>query len=121
VRDVMHRGDALPLIRSGSAMSEAIVEMSAKGFGCVGVIDSADRLVGIVTDGDLRRHMSGDLLAMTVDAVMTHAPKTVHPDQLASEALELLNTSKITALLVVNEGRPVGLVHFHDLLRAGVA
>ena len=121
VRDVMHPGDALPLIKRGAPMSEAIVEMSAKGFGCVAVLDPDGKLAGVVTDGDLRRHMRADLLQATVDTVMTKAPKTVRPGQLASEALQLLNSSKITALIVVDSGRPVGIVHFHDLLRAGVA
>jgi len=101
-------------------MSDAIVEMTAKGLGCVGILDG-ERLIGIITDGDLRRHMSPHLLDRPVDDVMTRAPKTVQPDQLASEALELLNASKVTALIVAEGGRAVGLVHFHDLLRAGIA
>ena len=121
VRDLMHPDAALPLIRRGAPMSEAIVEMSAKGFGCVAVINPDGKLAGVVTDGDLRRHMRADLLQARVEEVMTAAPKTVRPDQLASEALQLLNASKITALIVVDDGRPVGIVHFHDLLRAGVA
>jgi len=121
VRDVMHPGAAVPLIARGALMSEAIVEMSAKGFGCVAVTDSDGKLAGLITDGDLRRHMRIDLLQAPVDKVMTASPKTIRPDQLASEALELLNSSKITALIVVDLGRPVGIVHFHDLLRAGVA
>ncbi|MGA3307414.1 MAG: KpsF/GutQ family sugar-phosphate isomerase [Xanthobacteraceae bacterium] len=121
IRDVMHPGAAVPLIARGALMSEAIVEMSAKGFGCVAVTDTAGRLAGVITDGDLRRHMRGDLLQAPVDEVMTASPKTVRPDQLASEALQLLNASKITALIVVDLDRPVGIVHFHDLLRAGVA
>jgi arabinose-5-phosphate isomerase len=121
VRDVMHPGDAVPLIKRGAPMSEAIVEMSAKGFGCVAVTDNDGKLAGVITDGDLRRHMRVDLLQASVDAVMTASPKTVRPDQLASEALQILNSSKITALMVVDSGRPVGIVHFHDLLRAGVA
>jgi arabinose-5-phosphate isomerase len=121
VRDVMHPGAAVPLIARGAPMSEAIVEMSAKGFGCVAVIDADRKLAGVVTDGDLRRHMRDDLLQAPVDEVMTASPKTVRPDQLASEALQLLNASKITALIVVESNRPVGIVHFHDLLRAGVA
>ena len=121
VRDVMHPGESVPLIRHGAPMSEAIVEMSAKGFGCVAVIDAAGKLAGVITDGDLRRHMRADLLQMPVEKVMTASPKTVRPDQLAGEALQLLNASKITALIVVEAGRPVGIVHFHDLLRAGVA
>jgi arabinose-5-phosphate isomerase len=121
VRDVMHPGSAVPLIGRDALMSEAIVEMSAKGFGCVAVTDDDGRLLGVITDGDLRRHMRDDLLRAPVGEVMTASPKTVRPAQLASEALELINSSKITALIVVEDGRPVGIVHFHDLLRAGVA
>jgi arabinose-5-phosphate isomerase len=121
VRDLMHPGAAIPTIRRGAPMSEAIVEMSSKGFGCVAVTDADGRLAGVITDGDLRRHMRADLLQARVEEVMTAAPKTVQPDQLASEALHVLNTSKITALIVVDNERPVGIVHFHDLLRAGVA
>jgi arabinose-5-phosphate isomerase len=121
VRDVMHPGAALPLIGQDALMSAAIVEMSAKGFGCVAVTDGAGRLAGVITDGDLRRHMRDDLLRAPVGEVMTASPKTVRPEQLASEALELINSLKITALIVVGGDRPVGIVHFHDLLRAGVA
>jgi arabinose-5-phosphate isomerase len=121
VRDVMHPGQAVPLIERGAPMSEAIVEMSAKGFGCVAVTDRDGKLVGVITDGDLRRHMRADLLQAAVDDIMTVSPKTVRPDQLAGEALKLLNSSKITALIVLEAERPVGIVHFHDLLRAGVA
>jgi arabinose-5-phosphate isomerase len=121
VAEVMHPGAAVPLIKRGAPMSDAIVEMSAKGFGCVAVIEENGTLAGVITDGDLRRHMRADFLQASVDAVMTAAPKTVRPDQLASEALQILNSSKITALIVVEAERPVGIVHFHDLLRAGVA
>jgi arabinose-5-phosphate isomerase len=121
VGNVMHTGAAIPLATVGTRMSEAVVEMSAKGFGCVGIADADGKLVGIVTDGDLRRHMRPDLLDARVETVMTRGPKTVRPDQLASEALEIINSSKITALIVAEAGKPVGIVHFHDLLRAGVA
>jgi arabinose-5-phosphate isomerase len=121
VRDLMHKGASVPLIARGAAMSEAIVEMTAKGFGCVGITDAGGKLVGIITDGDLRRHMGAGLLAAKVDGVMTKNPKSVSGDQLVSEALELLNSSKITAVFVVEDGRPAGIVHLHDLLRAGVA
>ena len=121
IRDVMHPGAAVPLIARGALMSEAIVEMSAKGFGCVAVTDGDGRLAGVITDGDLRRHMRADLLRAPVEQVMTASPKTVRPDQLASEALQILNSSKITALIVVEAERPIGVVHIHDLLRAGVA
>jgi len=121
VRDIMHRGSDVPLARLGTRMSEAIAEMTAKTFGCVGIVDHDGRLAGIITDGDLRRHMSPDLLSHTVDTIMTREPVTVRPDQLVSEALEFLNSMKKTQLLVVDAGKPVGVVHFHDLLRAGVA
>jgi arabinose-5-phosphate isomerase len=121
VRDIMHEGPAMPLIKCGALMSDAIVEMSAKGFGCVAVTDDSGKLAGIITDGDLRRHMRADLLQLTVDAVMTTSPIIVRPDQLASEALQLLNSLKKQALIVVESDRPVGIVNFHDLLRAGVA
>jgi arabinose-5-phosphate isomerase len=121
VGNVMHEGKAIPLATLGTRMADAVIEMSAKGFGCVGITDAGGRLVGIITDGDLRRHMGPNLLEARVDDVMTRGPKTVRPDQLASEALEILNSSKITALIVADAGKPVGVVNVHDLLRAGVA
>jgi len=121
VRDIMHTGAEIPLASVGARMSEAIAEMTAKTFGCVGITDRRGHLVGIITDGDLRRHMSANLLDLAVEEVMTPQPRTVRPDQLVSEALELLNSSKKTQLMVVDGGKPVGVVHFHDLLRAGVA
>ena len=121
VRDIMHTGAAVPLVRLGTRMADAIVEMSGKGLGCVGIADESGRLVGIITDGDLRRHMSAGLIDQAVDAIMTRRPKTVRPDQLVSEVLELLNASNITVVIVVDGGKPVGVVHMHDLLRAGVA
>jgi len=121
VRDIMHDRAAMPLVCLGTPMSAAIVEMSAKSFGCVAITDRDDHLVGIITDGDLRRHMRADLLDARVEDIMTRSPKTVRPDQIASEVLELLNASKLTAALVVEHERPIGIVHLHDLLRIGVA
>ncbi|HOV03604.1 MAG TPA: KpsF/GutQ family sugar-phosphate isomerase [Kaistiaceae bacterium] len=121
VRDVMHTGSAVPLVPEGTAMSEAIVVMTGKGFGCLGIVGADGALSGIITDGDLRRHIGDDLLARRVEEVMTPKPKTVRPDALVSEAMQMLNAAKITALLVAAEGRPVGIVHFHDLLRIGAA
>jgi arabinose-5-phosphate isomerase len=121
VRDLMHSGDSVPLAALGTKMSEAVLMMSAKGFGCVGITDPSGKLVGIITDGDLRRHMRNNLLDARVDDVMTRAPKTVRPDQLISETLELLNSTKVTALFAVEAGKPVGVIHIHDLLRAGAA
>lgn len=120
-RDLMHAGPAVPLKPLGTKMSDALVEMSSKGFGCVGIIDSNGHVVGIVTDGDLRRHMRADLMTVSVDEVMTKNPKTISRDLLALEALEMLNSAKITALLVTDARKPIGIVHLHDLLRAGVA
>ncbi|MEH2510691.1 arabinose-5-phosphate isomerase [Nitrobacteraceae bacterium AZCC 1564] len=121
VRDLMHKETEVPVKPLGTKMSEALVEMTSKGFGCVGIIDGRGDLVGIVTDGDLRRHMRPDLMTASVDEVMTKNPKTIRPDLLASEALEILNSSKITALIVTEGKTPVGIVHLHDILRAGVA
>ncbi len=121
VRDLMHSGAAIPLKPLGTKMSDALVEMSSKGFGCVGIVDEGGHLAGIVTDGDLRRHMRPDLMTARVDEVMTTNPKTIAANLLAGEALEILNTSKITALIVTDGRKPVGIVHLHDLLRAGVA
>ena len=120
-RDLMHSGDAVPLKPLGTKLSDALVEMSSKGFGCVGIIDARGLIVGIVTDGDLRRHMRPDLMTASVDDVMTKNPKTISRDTLAGEALEVLNSSKITTLIVTDAGKPVGILHLHDLLRAGVA
>ncbi|MFG1391877.1 KpsF/GutQ family sugar-phosphate isomerase [Xanthobacter agilis] len=121
VRDVMRGGEALPLVRTGTLMGETLVEMSGKGLGCVAVIDAQGHLTGIVTDGDLRRHMANDLVVQPVERVMTPSPKTVRSDQLASEALKIMNAQKITSLLVADDRRPVGVLHIHDLLHIGVA
>jgi arabinose-5-phosphate isomerase len=118
---IMSTGDLLPLVAQGSRMGEALVTMSAKGFGCVLVVDARGLLSGIITDGDLRRHMSADLLGQTVDQVMTANPASVPPETLVAEALEIVETRKIGALIVTEDRRPVGLVHVLDLLRIGAA
>src|SRR5256886_8225443 len=120
VRDLMHTGDAVPIKSLGTKMSEALVEMSAKGFGCVAIVDGRGQVAGIITDGDLRRHMRPDLMDTPVDDVMTRNPKTIASNSLASEALKLMS-SKISTLIVTDADRPVGIIHLHDLLRAGVA
>ena len=119
--DLMQSGEALPLKPLGTVMSDALVEMSAKGFGCVCIVDPRGQLAGIITDGDLRRQMRPDLMTALVDDVMTRAPKTIDRSSLASEALEVLNSAKITTLVVTEAGKPAGILHLHDLLRAGVA
>jgi arabinose-5-phosphate isomerase len=121
VADVMHKGERLPLARDSEPMSAALVTMTQKSFGCLGILDAKGKLIGIVTDGDLRRHMGADLVRARTADIMTRRPKTATPKMLASAALEMINASRITALFVVEKGKPVGIVHVHDLLRAGVA
>ena len=121
VGQMMHAGDEMPVVRAGAIMSDVLLVIAGKRFGCVGVLDDGGRLVGIVTDGDLRRHMGDVLLGKNVEAVMTPDPITVGPKFLASAALEMMNRMRITALFVVDGKKPVGILHLHDLLRAGVA
>jgi arabinose-5-phosphate isomerase len=121
--DLMHKGDKLPLAPIGAMMSEALVVMTEKSFGCLGVVDETGRLAGIITDGDLRRHMGPGLLATPVCEVMTRGPKAIAPDMLASAVLAMMNCSErpFTAVFVVQDEKPVGIIHIHDLLRSGVA
>jgi arabinose-5-phosphate isomerase len=120
VSDLMHSGEAMPLVPPDMKMSEALVVMSAKSFGTLGILESG-RLTGIVTDGDLRRHMAADLLERPVGEIMTRGPLTIRPQALAAEALNLMNARKTTCVFAVDEGKPVGLLHIHDCLRAGIA
>ena len=120
-RDCMHRGAELPIVSEGGLMSDGIVTMSAKGFGCLIVTRADGGLAGIITDGDLRRNMSHDLLARNVETVMTRNPITIPPDALAVEALEIMDSSRRSALIVVEAGTPVGLIRILDLLQIGVA
>jgi len=122
VRDIMHVGDAMPLVPLGTGMADAILVMTAKTFGCVGVTDSGGKLVGIITDGDLRRHMGETLLRSPVDKVMTKQPKTIRPQALAAEALGVMNRQAISSLFAVDhERRALGIVRIHDCLQAGIA
>ena len=124
VRDVMHGSDAMPLATPDTAMDRALLVMTERRFGCLGIIDAAGRLTGIITDGDLRRAMGPGLFARSAGSVMTPSPRTIGPDALAAEALHVMNARDrpITALFVVEgEGRPVGILHIHDLLRAGLS
>lgn len=123
VSDLMHAGDELPVISMDAPMSDVLIAISQKGFGVVGVINPKGNLAGIITDGDLRRHMNG-LLDMTAAEVMTANPKTIAPDALAEQAVANMNDRKITCLFVTeagNGGPPLGILHIHDCLRAGVA
>nr|WP_246504040.1 KpsF/GutQ family sugar-phosphate isomerase [Plastoroseomonas arctica] len=124
VRDLMHAGSDVPLAPKTMPMDRAIIAMTEKRFGCLGITDSEGRLAGIVTDGDLRRALDAEapLLGRTAGEVMTRAPRAVAPETLAAEALRLMNERSITVLFVVDAaGAPVGILHIHDLLRAGVA
>ena len=118
--DLMHGGDGVPLVTPDQPMTEVLLVMTGKRLGCAGVVENGT-LIGIITDGDLRRHLQGDLLGQSARAVMTAAPKTVPPTMLAAEALRIMNAKSITTLFVVEDGRPVGVLHVHDLLRSGVA
>ncbi len=122
VADIMHGTDQLPLVDPAARMADALLEMTAKRFGCVGVVGEDGRLTGIVTDGDLRRAMSPDLLQRGAGEIMTRGAATIRAGALASEALYLMNSRSITNLFVVDDDdRPTGIVHIHDCLRAGVA
>jgi arabinose-5-phosphate isomerase len=122
VADLMHRDASIPLVPTGTVMAEAIIVMTQKSFGCVGVVDSQRRLIGIITDGDLRRHMGDRLLGTMVEAVMSAQPKTIRVHALALEALGLMNALSITSLFAVDDDRhPMGILHIHDCLRAGIA
>jgi arabinose-5-phosphate isomerase len=121
VAEIMHDGDRVPVIGLDAGMADALIEMTAKSFGCVAVLDDRGTLVGIVTDGDLRRHMNAGLLRQKVRDVMTPRPKTIEPNALAAEAVRKMNDGAITSLFVVEADKPVGIVHIHDCLRAGVA
>lgn len=121
VSDVMHAGEAIPLVSQGTPMTDAVMHLAEKRFGCVGVVDNSGCLAGIVTDGDIARNLSQNLAGLSVDDVMTANPKTIQPDALASTAMGILNAHNISALLVTGaDMKPVGIVHFHDLLRIGV-
>jgi len=120
VSDIMHSGDEMPIVPLGTGMPDAIIELSRKRFGCVCVVDSEGRLAGIVTDGDLARNLHRNLGDLAVEDVMTRAPKTVGPQLMASAAIGILNDNNIGALIVAEGDQPLGIVHFHDLLRIGV-
>lgn len=122
VGDIMHTGDAVPLVLEGTGLQEAVTILSHKRFGCVGILDTAGCLTGIITDGDIARNIGRNLGGLTVDDIMTRKPKTVKATTLATGAMAILNQYNISALLVVDEAaKPVGIIHFHDLLRIGVA
>jgi arabinose-5-phosphate isomerase len=127
VADIMHAGEEMPLVKPDAAMPDVLIAMTSRQFGfagVVGIVDGDGALMGVITDGDLRRHMNGDLLKRKAGDVMTKNPKTIAPAMLAAEALALMNESKITSLFVIESedapSHPIGLLHIHDCLRAGL-
>ncbi|MBV8061594.1 MAG: KpsF/GutQ family sugar-phosphate isomerase [Alphaproteobacteria bacterium] len=121
VGEIMHKGEELPLAKASDKMDGVLVTMTRKSFGCIGIVNEDGTLAGIITDGDLRRHMNNDLLARTAGEVMNPSPMTVTPQTLAAEALKILNEKMRTNFFVVDDRKPVGIIHIHDLLRAGIA
>ncbi|NDE90463.1 MAG: KpsF/GutQ family sugar-phosphate isomerase [Alphaproteobacteria bacterium] len=121
VRDLMHKGDMVPLAAPDTKVSDIILIMTNKTFGCCGIVDGNNVLQGIITDGDLRRHMKNNLLELSAETIMTRAPKTIGPAALAAEALGKMNEKKVTSFFVLDEGNAVvGIIRMHDLLKAGV-
>jgi len=123
VGDIMHKGDKLPVVAPDASVSDAIIEMSAKGFGCTGIVGPDGVLLGIVADGDLRRHVADGMLARRATEIMTRSPRTIPAEALLSEALRRMTdeTPKVTAIFAMDGTRPVGIVHLHDCLRVGLA
>ncbi|MDD4616917.1 MAG: KpsF/GutQ family sugar-phosphate isomerase [Alphaproteobacteria bacterium] len=121
VHDIMRKGAEMPLVGENDAMADVLLVMTQKSLGCAGIVDADGALIGIITDGDLRRHMDGNLTSRKASEIMTRNPNTVAATILAAEALKIINDKKRTQLFVVENGKPVGVLHIHDLLRAGVA
>lgn len=118
VDDLMHKD--MPLVLENETMKNVLLEMTKKSFGCAGVVNSSNKLVGIITDGDLRRNMSGELFNKNAKDIMSLNPKIVQSDTFAQEAIRLMNTLKITSLFVMKDNEPIGIIHIHDCLRAGL-
>jgi len=121
VKDIMRKESDMPLVMENDAMAQVLVVMTQKSLGCAGVVDANGKLVGMITDGDLRRHMNDDLPRRKASEIMNKSPNTVTPQILAAEGLKIINDKKRTQLFVVEDGKPVGVLHIHDLLRAGIA
>lgn len=122
IGEIMHKGEALPLVPIGTSMQDAMMTLSDKRFGCVGIIDDAGKLAGIFTNGDLARNLDKDLQSLTVDQLMTRNPKTIREDALATTAMAILDEFKVSALIITDDdGTPKGAIHLHDLLRVGIA
>jgi len=121
VDDVMHKANQIPLATPDLSLPDVLVEITQKGFGCLGIIGSDKKLIGIITDGDLRRHMSADLLNKKASDIMTANPRSISRDSMAAEALQTMNQDSIQCLFVCEDGKPVGLIRVLDLLRIGTA
>ncbi len=121
VENLMHGQEALPLVKPDDLMAHVLIVMTEKRFGCAGIVDGQGKLLGIVTDGDLRRHMSEGFTKKTAQSVMTENPMTMPPRLMAAEALKIMNEKQRTQVFIVDKtGKPVGILHLHDLLRAGI-
>ena len=121
VKNIMHSGKKLPLIKENVPMSTAIIEMTKKRFGCLGVVSKTNTLIGIITDGDLRRHMGNSILEKKTTSIMTKKPKTVNKDIFASEALDIMKKSKITQVFITENNKPIGILHIHDCIELELA
>jgi arabinose-5-phosphate isomerase len=120
VHEIMHSGERMPLCNADAPMSHCLLVMTEKSFGCLGILASDGSLCGLITDGDLRRNMRPDLLSLPASAIMTQSPKVIAAEVFASDALALMNAQKITSLFIVEDGKPTGIIHIHDLLRLGI-
>jgi arabinose-5-phosphate isomerase len=120
VQDIMHAGDAVPIVNKAERMADVLLLITSKRFGCAGIVDDEGKLVGIITDGDMRRHMCNEFMNMTAEEVMTSNPRTIRPGALAAEAVNIMNSYSITALFAVEDFSIKGIIHIHDCLRAGV-
>lgn len=124
VRDVMGRGESLPVVTEGVTVKDALFVITGKGYGAACIVDANGKLTGIFTDGDLRRLMEksgNDAFTTRIESAMTHNPKTINPDSLAAEAVRIMEREEISVLIAVENGKPVGIVHIHELLKAGIA
>lgn len=119
VEDLMHLGKKMPLISVDNSLSNLLIEMSAKSFGCVGVLNEKGDLIGVLTDGDLRRHLDDHFLSKKIKDVMTKNPKTIKKDILIAEATAMMNNLKITSMFILEDNKPVGILHLHDCLKMG--